>query len=392
MDSRPANGCVRSGPTFAIKNIVYLGTEEGMFISFDGGAHWQAFRNGMPPVSVHDIRMQPQTNDLVIATHGRAVYVMDDMGPVQELQQAVAHGTWLFSPRPSYEWIAAFEYDEGTYTNYAADNPPYGVVVTFYQTQAQTAPPKIEILNSSGRTIRTVSGTHKVGGKDTPYVSNKAGLNRYVWSFGVDGPVKWLGAARERYQGPNAGPSVPPGSYSVRLTLGTHAYVRRFVVKPDPRSQLTQADYQHIFATGLKLQASFSLVDTMLNHLDDVTKAANTDLAAAQKAQNTALVAKLNDFLAARKTLFDTLTADYHNDEDGIQRPGALREDVQSAYFGAQGLPTQPVIEFIARINGELRDGAGRYNSFVSNAVPAANSALQAAGMKPLPSIPQVTP
>ena len=130
----------------------------------------------------------------------------------------------------------------------------------------------------------------------------------------------------------------------------------------------------------------------MLNHLDDVTKAATTDLAAAQKAQNTTLVAKLNDFLAARKTLFDSLTADYHNDEDGIQRPGALREDVQSAYYGAQGLPTQPVIEFIARVNGELRDGAGRYNAFVSNAIPVANSALQAASMKPLPSIPQVTP
>lgn len=392
VDGLPAGEWVRSiRPDVRNRNIVYLGTEEGIFISFEGGAHWQAFRNDLPPVSVHDIRMQTQANDLVIATHGRAVYIMDDMGPVQELQQAVAHGTWLFSPRPSYEW-SLHEYDEGTYTNYAADNPAYGVVVTFYQTQAQTLPPKIEILNSSGRTIRTISGTHKVGGKDTPYVSNKAGLNRYVWSFGVDGPVKWLGAARERYQGPDAGPGVPPGSYSVRLTLGAHSYIRRFVVKPDPRSQLTQADYQQIFATGLKLQASFSLVDTMLNHLDDITKAANTDLAAAQKAQNTTLVTKLNDFLTARKTLFDSLTADYHNDEDGIQRPGALREDIQSAYFGAQGLPTQPVMEFIARVNVELRDGAGRYNGFVSTAVPAMNSALQAAGMKPLPPIPQVRP
>jgi photosystem II stability/assembly factor-like uncharacterized protein len=392
VDGLPAGEWVRSiRPDIRNRNIVYLGTEEGIFLSFDGGAHWQAFRNDLPPVSVHDIRMQPQANDLVIATHGRAVYIMDDMGPIQELQQAVAHGSWLFAPRPSYEW-SLHQYDEGTYTNYAADNPAYGVVVTFYQTAAQTAPPKIEILNSSGRVIRTISGTHKVEGKEKPYVSNKAGLNRYVWNFGIDGPVKWFGAARERYQGPDTGPGVPPGSFSVRLTLGAHSYVQRFVVKADPRSELTQADYQRIFATGIALQSSFSLVDTMLNHLDDVTKAANVDLAAAQKAQNTTLVAKLNDFLAARKSLFDFLTADYHNDEDGIQRPGALREDIQSAYFGAQGLPTQPVIQFIARVQGELRDGAKRYNGFVSDAIPAANSALQAAGMKPLPSIAQVTP
>jgi hypothetical protein len=334
--------------------------------------------------------MQQQSDDLVIATHGRAVYIMDDMRPVQQLQDATSRGSWLFPPRPSFEW-SLHEYDEGTYTNYAADNPAYGVVVTFYQTQPQSTPPKIEILDSSGRTIRTISGSHKVQGKDKPYVSNKAGLNRYVWSFGVDGPVKWYGAARERYQGPDSGPSVPPGSYAVRLTLGTHSFVQRFVVQPDPRSHLTQADYQHIFALGLKLQGAFSLVDTMLNHLDDVTKAAKADLDAAQKAQNTALVAKLNDFLATRGTLFDFLTADYHNDEDGIQRPGALREDIQGAYFGAQGVPTAPVLAFIGRVTGELHDSTAKYNAFVAT-IPSTNAALQSAGMKALPSIPTVSP
>ena len=90
-----------------------------MFVSFDAGATWQPFQNGMPTVSVHDIRMQPQTDDLLVATHGRSVYIMDDMTPVQQLMPAVASGTELFVPPLSYEW-SLHSNDEGTYTNYAA--------------------------------------------------------------------------------------------------------------------------------------------------------------------------------------------------------------------------------------------------------------------------------
>ena len=377
-------------PDIRDRNLVYLGTEEGIWISFDGGATWQSFQNDLPTVSVHDIRMHPKADDLVIATHGRAVYIMDDMSPVQRLQHAVAQGTWLFAPRVSYEW-SLHEYDEGTYTNYAADNPPNGVAITFYQKQPQKTAPKIEILRRARRrTIRTVSGTHKVEGADKPYVPNKAGLNRYVWNFGIDGPVKWLGAAKERYQGPNSGAAVPPGSYAARIALDGHTYVQHFVVKADPRSQLTQADYNRTFATAVKIEDQFSLVDRMLNGLDDAKKAIDTDLDAAKKANNAALEAKLNDALTARKTIFDVLTADYHNDEDGIQRPGALREDLQTAYYGSQGLITEPVADYIGRINGKLHAAVGQYNGFVTGVLPGVNAALKQAGMKALPAVATV--
>ena len=84
MDSIPeTNGLARYAPTSATRNLVYLGTEEGIWISFDGGSHWQSFKNDLPTVSVHDIRIQPQYDDLVIATHGRAAFIMDDIRPVQ---------------------------------------------------------------------------------------------------------------------------------------------------------------------------------------------------------------------------------------------------------------------------------------------------------------------
>ncbi len=372
-------------PDIRNRNIVYLGTEQGIWISFDGGANWQSFKNDLPAVSVHDIRMQPQYDDLVLATHGRSVYIMDDMTAVQQIQQAVARGSWLFPPRVSYEW-STHSNDEGTYTNYAADNPPDGVMITFYQATPQKGAPKLEILDAQGRAVRTISGTHKVGGKDRPYVPNKAGLNRYAWDFGIDGPVKWLGAAKEEYRGPDSGPGVVPGTYSARMTINGRTYVQRFVVKPDPRSQFTQADYVRTFEAAVHVQQQYSLVDTMLNALDDVKKAIDAESATAKKANNAAAVAALDAAAAARKSLFDRLTADYQNDEDGIQRPGALREDIEGLYFGAQGLITAPVKAAMARADGELRDAVGAYNAFVAQILPQTNVQLQHAGMKSLPT------
>ena len=161
----------------------------------------------------------------------------------------MARGTWLFTPRTAYEWTLHAN-DEGTYTNYAADNPPNGVIITFYQKEPQKGAPALDILDAHGRVIRSVSGTHKVGGKDVPYIPNKAGLNRYTWDFNVNGPVKWNGATLDFFKGPDTGPGVVPGHYSVRMTLSGHTYVQHFRVAPDPRSQFTQADYQRTLRRG----------------------------------------------------------------------------------------------------------------------------------------------
>ncbi|HVR47372.1 MAG TPA: hypothetical protein VMT95_12155 [Candidatus Binatia bacterium] len=374
-------------PDIRDRNLVYLGTEEGIWISFDGGANWQSFKNDLPTVSVHDIRMQPRDDDLVIATHGRSVYVMDDVRPIQELQQAVARTAWLFTPRTAYEWTL-HENDEGTYTNYAADNPPNGVIVTYYQRDAQKGAPKLEILDAHGRVIRSVSGTHKVGGKEVPYIPNKAGLNRYIWDFNVNGPVKWTGAKIDFLSGPTTGPGVVPGQYSVRMTLSGHTNVQHFRVAPDPRSQFTQADYQRSFDAAMRQMSHVSQIDSILNDLDSVKKALDTGLDAAKKVNNAALIAKLQDTSTARQTLFDSLTANIRG--EGTEDEGRLHEDVLAAYFAANGLITPAVSDLLARTDADYRAGLGRYDAFVTGVLPGTNAALKAAGMKELPAIKTV--
>ena len=366
-------------------NIVYAGTEAGMWISFDGGKSWNDFRNNLPTVSVRDIRFQPQWDDLLIATHGRSLYVMDDMRPIQMLQKGIAQGSLVLAPRTAYEYNLHSD-DEGTYTDYSAPNPPYGAIVYFYQKTPGKYSPTVEILDAAKHAIRTVKGTHKVNGKDVPWVTNKAGINRYVWDFQTDGPVKWTGAAKEEYQGPNEGPGVPPGTYYLRMTLGGRTYTEKFLVKADPRTKFTQKQFEQSYAFARVWFGRFSTVDAMLNSLDSVKKQLDAAKADPKAKNNAALTQAIDTAMSARDKIFGALTADYHNDEDSIQRPGALREDMQGLGFFGQGVLTPSVEDYAKRIEVSYRSAIAQYNQFVGS-LGAVNGALTKAGLKPVSGV-----
>jgi photosystem II stability/assembly factor-like uncharacterized protein len=342
-------------------NIVYAGTEAGMWVSLDGGRKWNDFRNNLPTVSVRDIRFQPQWNDLVIATHGRSLYVMDDMRAIQKLSQGIAQGSYMLAPRTSYEYNLHSD-DEGTYTDYTGANPPYGGIITFYQKIAGKYAPSIQILDAKHHVIRTVKGTHQVAGKAIPWVTNKVGINRFTWDFQIDGPVKWTGAAKPEYQGPDEGPGVPPGSYFVRMTLADHTYTEPFTVKADPRTHFTQAQLEEAYAFGRFWNNRFSVVDTMLNSLDAIKKQLQADKKSPKS--------QIDAALAAHDRVFDELTADYHNDEDSIQRPGALREDMGGLPFFAQGVVTPAVRNYASRVDREYRKAVAEYNAYIQTLAP----------------------
>jgi hypothetical protein len=289
----------------------------------------------------------------------------------------------MFPVRTSYQYNQRGD-DEGTYTFYAAQNPPTGVLVDFYQKTAAKNPPKLEFLDEHGRVVRTYQGTHDVNGKQKPWVSNEVGINRFVWDWSTDGPVKWTGAAKKRYQGPDGGPLVPPGNYSARLTIGGRTFTQRFAIKADPRTQYTQAQIVRSYEFAKRGIAMYSLVDTMLNNLDTMQKSIDTATAAAKKANNTDATGKLDAIAAAKKDVFSFLTADYHNDEDSIERPGALREDIQTVQFFGGTVVTPGLEEYVNRAQTELNQGVAKYNDFVTKQLPALNDALKALNEKPV--------
>lgn len=370
------------------QSLLYAGTEAGLWISFDAGAHWQDFRINLPPVSVRDIRIQPQFDDLVLATHGRDAWILDDLSSIQQLGNAAAAGVMLYPPRTAYEYHYHSN-DLGIYTRFAGDNPPKGAIVDFYQNAPQKSPPTLQIVDSAGRVVRTVSGTHKVKGKEEPYVANKAGINRYVWDFTEDAPTKWYGAAKEDYQGPKTGPIVVPGVYGVRLTLGARTLQATIAVKGDPRDAWTQAQYQAGYDYARKYATVYGKIDQALNDMDAITKS----LAAASKAGKAD--ASLGDAIAAAQqqwtAVFGAFTANYKNDEDSIQRGGSLRESIPRTGFGGQLPPTAAQLEFAQRFDAGYASAMQGYNSYVASLAPL-QTRLKSAGIKPLEGLNPITP
>ena len=357
-------------------NLVYLGTEEGLYTSYDRGAHWQSLRNNMPAVSVRDIRIQPQFDDLVLATHGRSIWVMDDLRPLQELPQAVRAGTMLFAPRTSYEYNLTNKY-EGLYTRYAAANPPYGVPISYYQSAPGAHTPEITILDAAGHTVRTLRA------------SNDAGINRVVWNFTAAPPVKWTGAANRFFQGPSDGPAVVPGRYAARITLHGRTFVQHFTVKPDPQATLTLAQMRQSYDAFAKLYRIYSSVDVMLNNLDTIRKVLDEQHAAPGSAAQSALDRASN----AHDSVMAQLTANYTNGEDSVSRPGSLRENLNGALTSLESFPVQGIItpaaaQFYARIDSEYAAARKAYNAY-ARSIPVVNAQLTKLGLRPLPPLPR---
>lgn len=389
VDGLPPNQYVRTiRPDIRNPYLLYAGTEAGLWISFDAGAHWQDFRINLPTVSVRDIRMQPQFDDLVIATHGRDTWILDGVESIQQLGSAQRAGTMLFAPRTGYEYHYHSN-DLGIYTRFSGDNPPKGAIVDFYQSAPSKNAPTIEILDAGGHVIRTVKGTHKVKGKEESYVSNKTGINRYVWDFTEDAPAKWYGAAREEYQGPRTGATVVPGTYTVRLTLGATTLQQTVAVKGDPRDDLTPEQYQAAYAFAHKYSLVYGKINEALNNLDAIRKSLETASAAAKN--NPSLASSIADAKARWQSVFGAITADYKNDEDSIQRSGSLRESIPRTGFAAQLPPTAAQLNYAKRFDVAYAAAMAGYNEYVSS-LSSLQAALKSAGIKPIEGANPVTP
>jgi photosystem II stability/assembly factor-like uncharacterized protein len=386
VDGLPGDQYVRTiRPDIHNPNLVYAGTENGLWISYDGGGRWQNFRNNLQQVSVRDIRLQPEFDDIAIATHGHDVLIMDDVASLQQLPEAQRAGVMLFKPRTSYEYHYHTDEDFGVFTDFAGANPPQGAIVDYYQSAPQKGAPKAQILDATGKVVRTIEGTHKVKGKNEPNIPNAAGINRFTWDFRTDGPPQWMGAARPQYRGPKEGPMVPPGTYTVRMTIAGKTLSQTVDVKPDPRDSYTQADYEAGFAFAEKYSQRYGKIDEALNNLDAVKKSLDATKAAG------ALASSVDAAKKRWQDVFSTFTADYHNDEDSIQRPGSLRESVPSTGFGVQLPPTPAQADLASRFDTAYDAAFAKYNAFVDSLQPLSKQ-LQAAGMKPIAGAKTMTP
>jgi len=273
------NGIPADYPTRVVREdpdregLLYAGTEFGMFISFDDGAHWQSFQLNLPVTPVTDIEVHQQ--DLVLSTMGRSFWILDDVTPLHELDPRLTSAQGhLFRPRAAYR----MRYRSFGRQPSDPEYPRVGAMIDYYLAEEPAGELALEILDASGKLVRAFSGVGPAGeevegepewtragfgGVVTPRLPKEAGMHRFIWDLRY--PGAW--AAEPRRAG-SYGPLVLPGTYQARLSLGDWTQTHSFEVLIDPRvaeDGVTQED--------LKAQLAFNL--QLVDLMSDARKAAH---------------------------------------------------------------------------------------------------------------------
>src|SRR2546421_861565 len=226
---------VREDP--ARRGLLFAGTEFGMYVSFDDGASWQTLQLNLPVAPIHDLTLKD--HDLAAATHGRAFWVLDDITPLEQLSDEIAHADrHLFTPRDAVRFRGPSFVPARSLTGLGT-NPPNGATVYFYVKQKPEEDATLDFLDARDSLVRRFSSRPK---EPADSLKAEAGLNRFVWDLRYadahrfKGLVFWAGNTR--------GPLAMPGSYKGRRTVGGWSGARGFNVMKDPRGKATQDDLQ----------------------------------------------------------------------------------------------------------------------------------------------------
>jgi hypothetical protein len=228
---------IREDPRNA--HVLYLGTEFGLFVTVDAGARWLDLRLNMPTLAINDLVIHPRDNDLLLGTHGRGVWILDDLSPIQQLAEAVSRGSYLFTPEPA---------DQIRYTNLKAhlgdmvfrgENPPAGGIIDYWLADPY-ADSQLQILGPSGLPIRSFP------------VAVERGVHRVTWDLrhqdlAVPGAAAGGVAVGRGGRGGGAvnrlpGMRVEPGTYTVHLRAGGRVHERSITVREDPRIDISADD------------------------------------------------------------------------------------------------------------------------------------------------------
>jgi photosystem II stability/assembly factor-like uncharacterized protein len=262
--------CIREDPVRA--GLLYVGTENGLYVSFDDGEKWEPLQSNLPRAPVYWMVVQEHFNDLVIATYGRGFWILDDLTPIQQMSQTVRDSTaYLFPPHPTYRFrpgtVPVTMSDDPS----AGQNPPYGAAINYYLKSVPTGDVRIRIEDAKGQTVRTLTGTKNVG------------LNRVTWNLEGEqttevrmrtspayAPDIKLGpdGTRSAPGAPRLSILLPPGTYTVKLSAAGQELRQPLIVKKDPNSGGTEADINTQTTMMLELRNDLESGSQMVNQIE----------------------------------------------------------------------------------------------------------------------------
>jgi photosystem II stability/assembly factor-like uncharacterized protein len=379
------------------KGLLFAGTENSVWVSFDDGDHWQSLQLNLPHTSMRDLWIHE--DDLIVATHGRSFWILDDIEPLREAAESLADAH-LFAPPPAFR----MQRDSNTDTPLppdepAAANPPDGAVIDYYLAQNSSSPVTLEILDERGQLVRKFSSTDQPDVREAALTKQliplywlrpfrslpaAAGMHRWVWDLHYPAPD----AVRHEY--PIAaipgdtprlplGPTALPGRYTARLTANGKSYETKFIVKMDPRVKTSEAALEKKFQSEIRLASLMTTTagalhqaETIRNSLQKlVERASGSTLASLQTFEK-----KLTSVLGALPSF-----AALPTNEVTLTQVNGQVATLYGQVWQADAQPTAAQLEALAATEREVSDVMKLWNGFRSTDLPAFNRTLRDANL-----------
>jgi photosystem II stability/assembly factor-like uncharacterized protein len=255
--------------------LLYLGTENAIYVSFDDGRRWQSLMTNMPAAPMYGLVVQENFNDLVVGTYGRGYWILDDVTPLQQLtSEVVASTAHLFEPRDAYRFHEITSPMDMPNDPSEGQDPPYGASINYWLASEPEGDATIRIANASGETVRTLDGT------------TYAGINRVVWDLEGEPSTQiklrttplyadWVDLGEDRWRpAPRGRTSIlqPPGTYSVTLSVGGQEYTQSLTVLKDPNSEGSEANIHTQLALVTEIRDDLNAASDMVNRIEWVRR------------------------------------------------------------------------------------------------------------------------
>ena len=347
------------------RNVLFLGTEFGLWISVDAGQRWAQYKGtDFPSVPVDDIAVQARESDLVLATHGRGIWIVDDISPLRALTPEVMTATASLLPgRPSIQYFdVSGGWPEGDET-FRGRNRPTDAQITYYQKGRHIfGDLKIEIFDQDGKLVDTVAG------------SKRRGLNRAGWGMRVKAPAV-APAASALFEAAQ-GPRVLPGKYTVKLTKGDQTYTEALEVAMDPRAKYSLDERKAQFDLSMKVYKELEHMTYAVDAIEGVRDSAKAR--AAKLTEKDALLKPLQQLSADCDDLRSKIVA---TKEGGmITGEERIREHLGQLYGAVTGYDGKPTDYQVARtesLRHELQDVIDDFQKLAQKSLPAINAGLK---------------
>ncbi len=384
------------------KGLLFAGTELGVFVSFNDGDDWQLLQLNLPPVSMRDLAIHG--DDLIVATHGRGFWVLDDITALRQINGKVAQSeAFLFQPAEAVRMHAGTDYGSPMPRDEAlAENPPVGAMIDYYLKSPASGPVLIEILDARGQVIRRYSSEDKAPAVkpetlDFPAfwrpapkpLPASAGMHRWIWDLhytAVPGSTHLVG---DEFVVAPRGVTALPGTYTVKLTVSGQSYNQPLTLKMDPRINTSAAELQKQFDAATEVsrrQAEISEAQRGMNQLLSQARKLHSQVHdnASLVSSLDALVTKAEDVAGAPPAHFGMIPSKPTIEHADLETLSRKLAKIFSAINDGDAAPTEDAMKAFSTAKTDLLAVMAKWNALTTKNLPEVNDQLKKAGLPPI--------